>query len=251
MAVRSAPALSETLQAEIAVVAAPWKGSPYYDDAERMTFLLWSDVLPFHEQFKQFDLANVLELSCGHGRHAEITAPKAERLTLVDVLDENIAFCRDRLSGRSNVAYLVGDGATFGPVADASLTAIYCYDSMVHFSPEIVASYIRDTARVLAPGGRAIYHHSNYQGPAVPHYGMNPHARNFMSQELFVRTAKDAGLEVVASRTIDWGNAKDLDCMTVLQKPVRRGLLATAGRALRRALMGGKPPAPLRPTKTS
>ena len=38
---------------------------------------------------------------------------------------------------------------------------------MVHFSADLVQAYLRDTARVLKPGGMALYHHSNYPAPWI------------------------------------------------------------------------------------
>ena len=112
------------------------------------------------------------------------------------------------------------NGFDFHPVADASLSAIFCYDAMVHFGPDLVASYLKDTARVLEPGGMALYHHSNYMADdPTRHFGLNPHARNNMSATLFADLAKQAGLEVVDSIVFDWGDAVALDGLTLVRRP--------------------------------
>ena len=56
---------------------------------------------------------------------------------------------------------------------------------MVHFESDVIRSYLRDTMRVLEPGGRGFFHHSNYTGGED--WRTNPSSRNFMSQAFFSR----------------------------------------------------------------
>jgi ubiquinone/menaquinone biosynthesis C-methylase UbiE len=192
--------------------------SPYYLDAEKWTFLFWDKDRLFRRLFDQMHLGDVLELACGYGRHAEQCAPLAQRLTLVDVIQENLDICRRRLSGFSNLDYRLGSGTTYPGVPDASLDAIYCYDAMVHFSPDIVTGYLKDTARVLRPGGMALFHHSNYAEGKGKVWSANPHARNYMTVDLFSGIAAGAGLQVVEAHPMDWGGAKNIDGVTLLQR---------------------------------
>lgn len=85
------------LEESVAVVSAPWVTSPYYDDAERWTFIFWDENRPFRRLFNSLDLTGALELSCGHGRHAERVASMTDNLTLVDIFESNLDFCRNRL----------------------------------------------------------------------------------------------------------------------------------------------------------
>ena len=88
---------------------------------------------------------------------------------------------------------------------------------MVHFPVEVIDSYLRDAMRVLQPGGRALFHHSNYGIRTEEHYGRNPHARNFMPTGLFRDLATRAGFMIEESRVIPWGGVPDLDCVTLLR----------------------------------
>jgi SAM-dependent methyltransferase len=136
----------------------------------------------------------------------------------VDIHEENLTFCRRRFGDRPNLEIYKNNGFDFHPVADASLTSIFCYDAMVHFSPDLVASYLKDAARVLRPGGMALFHHSNYAAPLDLPYGLNPHARNHMTELLFREYALKAGLDVVETKAMEWGGEPGLDRLSLLRR---------------------------------
>jgi SAM-dependent methyltransferase len=210
--------MSHELKKQVEVIAAPWASSPYYDDAERWTHIFWSANSPFYQYFSKLNCQTVVELACGHGRHSELVAQRADKLYLLDVVADNIDFCRTRLARFQNIEYHINNGFNFEPIDANSVTAIFCYDAMVHFSPDVAASYLKDTARILKSGGMALYHHSNYAGPAKEHYGMHPHARNCMTMPLFAQYAQQAGLQLVQSQSLSWGGINDLDGLTLLRK---------------------------------
>ena len=209
---------SEKLKESIDVVIAPWKDSPYYKDAEELLHIFWQERTVFRRLFEKLDLSRVVELAVGHGRHAEIVAEKADEILIMDVFEENLDFCRQRLKNFNNVKFMKCEGAVFDGIEDNWATSIYCYDAMVHFSPDIVESYLNDTYRILQPGGMALYHHSNYLAPLDRHYGRNPHARNRMTRGLFEVLCKQSNLVVEESVLIDWGGVSELDCVTLVKK---------------------------------
>jgi ubiquinone/menaquinone biosynthesis C-methylase UbiE len=138
---------------EVDVVKAPWENSLYYDDAEKSIHLFWGENTRFRQYFNRLDLTNVIELACGYGRHSEIVAPMAGKLTLIDVFEKNIKNCQTRLSQVNNVTYCLGNGFDFSPVENSSSTTIFCYDAMVHFPMNLMLSYLNETSRVLKRGG--------------------------------------------------------------------------------------------------
>jgi len=213
------PAEHAALLASVQLVAEPWRDSAYYGEAERWTPYFWNGAMPFRRYFDQLDLDVVIDLAAGYGRHAEMAAPLCRHLILMDVIAHNLKICRVRLAKRQNISYLANNGYDFQPLPAAAISAIYCYDAMVHFSPEIVAAYLADSARVLRPGGRALFHHSNYDGPPAAHYGQNPHARNHMTAARFAGLAAQAGLAVLESELIPWGGLPELDGITLLERP--------------------------------
>lgn len=200
-------------------VRRPWIGSSYYLDAEQWTFLFWDKGRPFRRLFDMLDRGAVIELACGHGRHAARAAELVDSLVLVDVIAENLDICRERLRAYPHVTFRLGDGASFPQTGDGSVDAIYCYDAMVHFSPEMVDAYLTDTARVLRRGGRALFHHSNLAAGGGGLWSQNPHARNVMTRDRFARMAQERGLNVIAQEVIDWGGVPELDCISLVGKP--------------------------------
>jgi hypothetical protein len=89
---------------------------------------------------------------------------------------------------------------------------------MVHFSMDLMFSYLKDTSRILKQNGLALYHHSNFRGPGADHYGKNPHARNIMDFDLFVSACQNAGLLIMDSQELNWGGIQNLDRLTLLCK---------------------------------
>lgn len=207
------------LAASVELVGAPWKDSAYYGIAEGFTSYFWDEASQFRGFFERLDLTDVLDLACGHGRHADVVAPRAGRLTLMDIFEDNLAACRTRMAAFDNVDIVRNNGFDFEPIQTDRLTAIYCYDAMVHFSPDLVASYLRDAHRVLRSGGMGLFHHSNFDADPSVHYGSNPHARNRMTMAMFRTLATEAGLAIADARTIDWGDALQLDGLTLVRKP--------------------------------
>ncbi len=207
-----------SIKRSVDTVSQPWRESPYYAEAEQWTWLFWELGGQFRTLFDRLDTEVILELACGHGRHGEKIVSQAKNLILMDVLEENIKVCRERFSAFSNVLFVVNNGFDFQPIESGSCTGIFSYDAMVHFSPDLVEAYLKDTARVLKPGGLALYHHSNYPAPLDRHYGQNPHARNHMTKNLFADYARRSGLVVVEQVVIQWGGTPDLDCLSLVAR---------------------------------
>lgn len=203
-------------------IADDWKQSNYYERAERDPERFWGPETIFRRCFKRLDPTHIIELAVGHGRHVPHYEREAKTVTLVDVNEENIEHCRERFSGKKFVL-LQNDGTRLDKCESGSYSAIFCYDAMVHFELADIAVYLEETFRVLRPGGRALFHHSNFDSNPGGYYTENPHWRNFMSQRIFAHLAIRAGLEPLEQNVIDWGLGKkrrrSLDCLTLLEKP--------------------------------
>jgi ubiquinone/menaquinone biosynthesis C-methylase UbiE len=216
------------LARSIATVKGAWIESSYYEDAEKWTSIFWGKGSDFRAYFNRLTLTHCAELACGYGRHAmELMSSLGNNVTklyCLDVVENNITKSCQRLSQFPQVECFLVSGKDFHPIGDSSLTAIYCYDAMVHFSSDIIESYLLDTYRVLSPGGQALYHHSNFDEPRTGTsdwpYGRNPHARNHMTFELFSSLVMQARLEIVESTARQWGGHPGLDRISLIRKPV-------------------------------
>jgi SAM-dependent methyltransferase len=205
-----------TLKAKAAYSGDPWvPGNEYFTHAEPHMDPLWKHlVYPFLDGCV---FAQTVDLACGHGRNTLKLLPLATALIGLDIQPGNIEVCRRRFAGSPGARFECNSGYDLRPVPDGWATLVYCFDAMVHFEPEVVHSYVADLRRVLAPGGTAFLHHSNYTGGRD--WRTNPSARNYMSAEIFAGYARDAGLELLRQRTINWGEEIDLDCLSLVRQP--------------------------------
>jgi SAM-dependent methyltransferase len=206
----------ESLAALAAYSGDPWvPQNPYFAAAEEHGPGLWENLVwPF---IHDCDFGAVLDLAAGHGRNSAFLLRHAGHLTISDIQEGNVDACRRRFGESPRISYLVCNGYDFRPIGAAALSLVYCFDAMVHFDSDVVRSYLRDAHRVLAPGGRGFFHHSNFVGGHD--WRTNPNARNFMSRELFAHYAMKEGLEIVRQKTINWGTVVASDCLTLVAKP--------------------------------
>lgn len=215
------PEQTAKLGEHAAFEAQVWRGHAYYDSAEPYMDQQWKDAI---EGFiHDCDFTTVVDLAAGHGRNARKLLERAKKLYIVDVVRENLDFCRRRFGDDPRIAYAQTGGFDLKAIPDASVTLVYCWDAMVHFDSDIVRSYLADFRRVLVPGGRAFCHHSNWTrvpgGFEAKGGGIGPERRNFMSKELYAHYAIKEGLQVVRQRTMAW-NTPNLDCMSLVARPV-------------------------------
>lgn len=173
----------------------------------------------FLRRFKELNPESIVELACGHGRHVPHYMDTAGDITLVDVNQENLDFCRQRFAGNEKIHFYLTPGNNFQDLPNASYSAIFSYDSMIHFNLFDVASYINDAWRILKPGGKILFHHSNYyDAPVENFYFQNPNWHNFCSDRIFAHLATAAGFKVLSQDLLDASGGKNLGCLSLCQK---------------------------------
>jgi ubiquinone/menaquinone biosynthesis C-methylase UbiE len=192
--------------------------SSYYDKAEDWLNTFWAENTVFYKSFCKLDCTNIVELACGHGRHVQKYLEKAKIITLIDINQENIDFCKKRYSNEEKVKYLVNNGNNFKGVDSNSQTAIFTYDAMVHFELLDILEYLKEANRVLVNGGKILFHHSNAAFLPELKYNKKPHGRNFMSADIFAYLALRTGFIVLQQDIFSWGESKDIDCLSLCQK---------------------------------
>ena len=192
----------------------------YFDRAELSDAMdvFWGEDTVFYKMFKQLDLENVIELAVGRGRHVKMYEPKAKHIVVVDILQKNIDYCKERYKDSKKIDYLCNNGYNLKELNSGEYSALFCYDAMVHFEMMDIYEYLRDIYRVLKPNGMALLHHSNNTSDYRGSFSNSmAGARNYMSKDLFAYLSYRAGFEVVDQKVIDW-EVKDLDCVTLLKK---------------------------------
>src|SRR5262245_23274378 len=118
----------------------------YYENAESEAWLspFWGEGSPFVGLFKHLDLSTVVEIATGHGRHAAQLRGKAGRQILVDIRPENIDFCRARFEGEDTIELRLTEGTSLSGIPANWASAVYSYDSMVHFDLLVLWEYLQE-----------------------------------------------------------------------------------------------------------
>lgn len=190
----------------------------YYENAENSLGVFWDKETVFYRMFKQLDISNVVELACGHGRHVTKYYDLAEHITLVDILDKNIEFCRKRF-GEDKITYYVNNGFDLSELKNNTYTSLFTYDAMVHFELFDIFNYLKETYRILKRGGMALFHHSNNTSDYRITFTTGKNGRNYMSKDIFAYLANRAGLDVVSQELYDWSkDGSFTDCITLVRK---------------------------------
>jgi SAM-dependent methyltransferase len=185
-----------------------------------------------------FDFTTVLELAPGGGRNTARLAALATDLYAVDLNQPVIDRVRARFKeyqGRCRLHFATNDGSTLPMIRSNTITTIYSWDSVVHFDRRVVQDYVREFARVLAPGGRGFVHHSNLgdprakrldQRPVGDDIWLNPQCRSDMTKDLFREYCEQNSL-TVEQIDLPWPpwdyeqlrRGEVIDCLSVFSKP--------------------------------
>lgn len=192
----------------------------YFNEAEGYGNMdrFWGGNSSILRMFNRLDLTNVIELASGRGRHVGNYIDKAGSVTLVDILDKNINFCRERFHDFNKVHYYCNNGFNLEKLESDTYTALFSYDAVVHFEMMDIYEYLKDIHRVLAKGGRVLIHHSNYDKDYKASFISSPHGRSYMNAEIFAYLAYRCGFRILEQNVIAWGGLEDLDCVSLLEK---------------------------------
>lgn len=98
----------------------------------------------------------ILEIGCGAGRMTRRLSELFGQVIALDVSGEMIKQAQDALADRHNVGYVHGSGYDLADLADQSVDIVFSYITLQHVpTSSNLLSYVRETARVLRPGGQA------------------------------------------------------------------------------------------------
>lgn len=168
-------------------------------------------------------VGNVVEIAPGHGRWTFFLRQYCETFVGVDLSPECVDACRRRFSDWPAASFHVNDGYSLSMVADGSADFVFSFDSLVHAEWDVVASYLRELSRVLAPDGVAFLHHSHMGVHTKnPIDRLTARVENRHWRSLSVSGSKveqeclRLGLSCVSQERVNWGEGFISDCMSVV-----------------------------------
>jgi SAM-dependent methyltransferase len=123
-----------------------------FDDAAYLDHETW--VRPAFERLGDVRGRDVLDYGCGHGMAAVVLARRGGRVTAFDLSPAYVAEARARAAANGvAVDFVAADGQRL-PFADGSFDAVWGH-AVLHHVP--LAAAARELARVLRPGGIAVF----------------------------------------------------------------------------------------------
>lgn len=186
----------------------------YYENGENNIEFFWSHDSVFYQLFQKMNIDDVVELACGWGRHVPQYLKDAKHIILVDILERNIEYCKDRFKDEKKITYYANSGHDLNLIESETQTAVFSYDAMVHFELLDIFEYLKEINRILVQGGRALIQHSNNTEDYKVTFLTGKGGKNYMSAQLFAHLSNRAGLTVIEQHIINGG----LDCLTLLEK---------------------------------
>ncbi|MBL0451842.1 class I SAM-dependent methyltransferase [Aeromonas veronii] len=211
------------IQTRLSATPAAYDWGAYYKSAELAAQHQYKKFLkPIFEKLEgELDYSNVLDFACGEGRIAELMQERCQHLQLIDSSAKAVDICRERFAKYPHVQVQCNAAGAL-PLPNDSLSLIYSWDAMVHFSYKSLDFYLSEFSRVLKMYGYIIIHHSNLANLAdkehiFEQWNLNKGGRSNVSKEDITFIAGHHGLKIISQVVIDW-SLGSMDCISVLMK---------------------------------
>ena len=107
----------------------------------------------------------VLEIGAGVGRVGAAMAPRCREWIGTDVSDNMVGHIRRRLAGHANVKGVTTNGYDLDVIATESIDLVYCTVVFMHLEEFERYRYVRESFRILRPGGRLYVDNTNLLSP--------------------------------------------------------------------------------------
>lgn len=118
----------------------------------------------------------VLDVGCGVGRTSRALAARTGQVCGLDVSREMLSRAEVYNAELPNITWLHGDGRTLNGVDDESVDGCFSHVVFQHIpDPAMTLGYVREMARVLRPGGWALFQFSS--DPSVHRRPTSPWVR--------------------------------------------------------------------------
>lgn len=185
----------------------------------------------------------IVEIAPGFGRWSQFLIGLSDDYVGIDLSSRCVEACSQRFRDAPNARFVTNDGISLPTVTDKSVDFIFSFDSLVHVEMDVLAAYLREIERTLAPDGAAFIHHSNLGSfsrvrlsvssalGAVARY-VRGSGRLLRRARLIewegwrgpsvtaaevAETAAALGLATTAQELIVWGEAEEMtDCISII-----------------------------------
>eukprot|EP00929_Paragymnodinium_shiwhaense_P039775 TRINITY_DN20850_c1_g1_i1.p1 TRINITY_DN20850_c1_g1~~TRINITY_DN20850_c1_g1_i1.p1 ORF type:complete len:377 (+),score=91.72 TRINITY_DN20850_c1_g1_i1:60-1133(+) len=184
--------------------------------------------------------SRVAEIGSGGGRIANLVAPEVAELVCFDISSEMLKSAKKFLdaSNRTNVKYQLIDGESEYPKEHIdAFDFVYCFDVLVHVDLHQMRRTLRNTLRILKPGGRCFVSFANLLAPG----GWQRFARQekysvggfyFVSPDIARCLLVKCGFEVLSMSSPCAGNTYlNRDLLVLARRPVDTAVQAAAAAA--------------------
>lgn len=198
----------------------------YIDNNLNRNNIFWNRMSPFYKLFTHLDTTCILEYGCGNVFNIEYYADAADNVFYLGTEQENINSCKQKYQYATfgcKVKYFKVNNCKFADIRDKSITSLFTYETLIHYNLEPIIKVVKEANRVLIDGGYALFHHSNSSDYPGAYFRNKPHARNFMSCNLFAQICIESGFDIVEQIVIPWGRGDNkYNCIDALSLVVKK-----------------------------
>lgn len=108
-------------------------------------------------RYPALKLGHALDFGCGVGRLTQALATQFARVTGVDISAKMIELAREHNQAGERVTYLLNTRSDLVLFRDGEFDFVYSLITLQHMAPEYALRYLREFARLLAPGGVTLF----------------------------------------------------------------------------------------------
>jgi SAM-dependent methyltransferase len=164
-----------------------------------------------------FPARRILEIAPGFGRWSKFLIAGCDEFIGLDMAPKCIESCRVRFADAMHARFFTNDGSSLAAAEDRSIDLVFSFDSLVHAESDVIASYVSEILKKLAPDGVAFIHHSNLHayGKAL---GIR-HGRGLtVSADIVADQVTLSGGKILIQEVVNWGGEHLIDCLTLFAR---------------------------------
>ena len=159
----------------------------------------------------------ILEIAPGFGRWTKFLVPACDEFIGLDLAPKCIEGCRVRFANAMHARFFTNDGSSLAAAEDRSIDLVFSFNSLVHAESDVIAAYVSEILKKLAPGGVAFIHHSNlhaFEKVLGPQHGRGV----TVSADIVANLVARNGGTILVQEIVNWGGEHLIDCLTLFAR---------------------------------